>query len=220
MAAPIIVPDGMFGGAFMVHGLTSGGGAAPTWTPTANPVAQNNGATSVTFSTVAIGSPAASDVIVAVYTSEATVATSLTCNGVAMTKHAQEAASISGLQIYSITATAAGVTSSATTTFVASAGGNMSAEVIQVGKLTGVNATPTNTGTSGTTSIAVTVPSTGFAIVGAFGNSGALSWTNGTQDFTTTIGTEALRMVNATASATVSETGTASIHMVYASWGP
>src|ERR1043165_8859684 len=110
--------------------------AAPTWTPTGNTAAQDTGTTSATFSAVPIGSPAASDVIVAVSSGENVVPTSLTCNGVSMTKQAQEGTGVSGLQPWSITAAAAGVTGSASTTFVLSAASNFDQQVIQVGKLT------------------------------------------------------------------------------------
>ena len=203
---------------------TGGGGPPPTWTATGNPVAQNTGTTSVTFSGVAVGSPAASDVIVAVYSSESSVASGITCNGNAMTKRIEESTSISGLQIWSITASAAGITGLATTTFIASSGGSMTSEVIQVGKLTGVNPTPPNSGANASSlSIAVTVPSPGFAIVGAYSTpSFSTVWGGGTQDFETGTATGALYTVNATVTGTVSQTGTPAgdIHLAYAAWGP
>lgn len=211
--------------------LSSRGAAAapalsPTWTATGNPAAQNITATSITFSGVAIGSPAASDVIVAIYSSTGPNATGMTCNGVAMTFQSSEQTIISGLEIYSITASAAGVTGLGTTTFVASAASNQGGdEVIQVGKLTGVNPTPTGTGSANTgTSIGVTVPATGIAIVGAVATATtALTWLGGIEDFSTTTATgQGVHIVHATATGTVSETpvGSGSIHFAYAAWGP
>lgn len=196
------------------------GGAAPTWTATGNPAGQNTGSNTATFSGVGIGSPAASDVIVAVFSSTSLVASSITCNGVAMTKQIEESSIISGLQIWSITASAASVTGSATTNFVASAGGNFNSQTIQVGKLTGVNPAPTGTGVQTVgASIAVTVPATGFAIVGAYGSSGATF--SPLADFATpAVPTDELYMAHATATGTVSETGAGTIHFVYAAWGP
>lgn len=204
-------------------GFFHAGVAAPTWLATGNPAGQNTGTTTATF-TAAIGSPNASDVLVAISSAETTIPGGLACNGVAMTLRPQETSSISGLQMWSITAAAAGVTGLATTTFVLSAGGAMNQQVIQVGKLTGVQANPTNSGNAipGSTLIAVTVPATGYAIVGAYGSAASLSWTGGAQDFVTTApGGSDLWMVNATATGNVSETGQAgTMHFVYAAWGP
>ena len=206
-------------------GKPASGGASPTWTATGNPASQNTGTTSATFTSVGIGSPAASDVLVANFDSESTVASGITCNGNAMTKQVEESSTISGLQIWSITASACGVTGTATTTFVASAGGSMNNEVLQVGKLTGVNSTPTTTGTAASgTSIGVTVPSTGFAIIGAYASPGiVVSWTGGTQDFATNVpASDNLYLVHTQTTGTVSETGVTSgnIHFVYVAWGP
>ena len=200
---------------------SSGGGASPTWAPTGNPVGQNTNTASATFSGVAIGSPASSDVIVAVFDSTALVASSITCNSVAMTKQKEESTTLSGLQIWSITATAAGVTGNATTTFVASASGNFNSQTLQVGKLTGVNPTPTATGSATTNSMSVTVPATGFAIIGGSGAT-VTSWSGATQDFSTSeiAGAGTLYMANATATGTVTATISGSFHMVYAAWGP
>lgn len=199
----------------------SGGSAAPTWTPTGNPAAQNTNTSSATFSGVAIGSPAASDVIVAIASAESQpTSPTMTCNGVSMTLRAEESTVISDLQIFSITASSAGVTGSATTTFVLSSTGNFGDQIIQIGKLTGVSSAPSNTGSSTSSSIGVTVPATGFAIVGGFG-SAVSSWSGGIQDFdTTSVFSEHLYMVHATTTGTVSESGAGSFHLVYASWGP
>lgn len=208
--------------------LTTGAGtfqvAATTpflWTPTDNPAAQNTGTNTATFSGVSIGGTSASDVIVAVFSSEATVASAITINGtVSMTKAIEEATTLSGLQIWYAT----GI-SGATADFVVTAAGSMFSEVLQVGKIAGVgSSTPSFTNSASAASISVTVPFGGVAIIGMFG--GVLGadpvWTNAIQDLSTTTlaGAERLLTAEASASAMASATNFSSAHAVYAAWGP
>lgn len=213
-------------GPIVMASTAGGGGAAPTWTKTGNPASQNTGTTSVTFTSVSIGTASSDRIVVAVYNSASAVATAMTIGGITATKAVEESSGISGLQIWY-----APVPTGTTANIVATSGGAMSNESVIVGILTGVTAAPpiTNTTPPASTSpatISVNVPSTGFGIVGIYqGGTTSGAWTNATQDFLVADASgNKLIMANDSTSGTNSVTITTfnsePYHVVSASWGP
>ncbi len=196
-------------------------GGGVTWTKTDNPAGQNTGTNTVTFSSAAIGSPSAGDLIIANFSSESAVATSATVGGNSMIRVVNESTTISGLNLWKYVVTGGdGVVGQASATFVFTSGGGMTQQTVQIGKLAGANSTETNTGTAITGSVAVTVPTNGIALVGIYGDQTGV-WTNATGDYDTlAVSASRLGLAHASASATVSNDGIGSQHMVYMSFGP
>lgn len=205
-----------------------GSGVTPVaFNPTANPTGVNTGTSTATFSSVAIGSPGANDVIVVVANLVTASISSVTCNTHSMFMRANESTAVSSLQLYSIDATSAGVVGSATTTFVVTASGAANDQTIQVGVISNtLTPAPPDTGQNPATSISVTVPTNGVAVVGAYGQPpGTLGTIGGaTLDYTTgdLTGAGTLFTLQTAATGSVTQTGFSSgnIHFVYAAWGP
>lgn len=206
------------------RGVAAVAASPPTWTATGNPASQNTGTTSVTFTAVPIGTASADRIVVALYNSTA-VATGMTIGGVTATKAIDELTGISGLQMWY-----AAVPTGTTANIVVTAGGAMSNESLIVGKLTGVTAAPSNTSvelpsSSDPSNISVTVPLTGFGIVGIYGTPTLVGWTGATEDFRVAdAGGNLLVMAHtAVAGTNTVQANTfsgGSHHMVSASWGP
>lgn len=210
-----------------------GGGVFASYTQTDNPPAQPTpGSTTVTFSSVNIGTAASNRVVVLVFSSTSVVASTATVGGISLTKQVEESSIASGLQIWSGTVPT-GTTANAVFTFAS----NPTDCVVIVGSFnSGASTTPvtqTATNASATSqSLNITIPSGGFAVMGTYNQQPTQTptWTNMTASGgdairTTTTGDTLYTAHSTTAGSptalSVSLTGSASqIHSVSASWGP
>jgi hypothetical protein len=198
--------------------------AGVVWTFTDTGAEQAGPSDTFTFPGVALGSAGTRLTIVAVNTTGA-IAAGVTVGGLSATKEIQEAAAISGLQIWYVDSTSLG-----TTATIAVTGTAMTSGAIVVGKLTGVTATPTdsqsaNNGTTDPSTITETVPASGIGIV-ALASSGvaAGSWTDATEDANIISGTGSLVVAHTTTTGSVTPSytlgGATASHVVMACWGP
>lgn len=199
-----------------------------TWTKTDNPANQAGPATSFTFTAAAMGTADAARITVVGVNTHNIIATGVTVGALTATKAVEESSVLSGLQLWYVNTSSLGTTADV----IVSAGTDMSNVDIVVGRLTGVQATPTATQTAAsgsTTSTATTaiVPTGGFGIAlanvsGDVTASG--SWANATQDYEVVQAGDTLTLANTgtagSQTPTYSWTGAAGAHGVMACWGP
>ena len=221
--------------------VVSGGGSSPAWTKTAAPAIQNiaySGATTVTFSSVAIGAASSNRIVIVNVCANHSASNSVTCtidygSGATSATLAVANSSSGTGPIDAIFYLAAPTGTTATIVLTATGTTPTFGYVgITVGALTGVTATPTSTATQDSgynadpqvTTSALTVPATGFGLVVGGGGGGPPTWNVGTQDYYTT--SAGLVMTSGYISASGSQTPSISgfsyafFGMVAATWGP
>lgn len=214
----------------------AGGGSFSTYVQTDAPAAQPNPAsTTVTFTSVNIGTAASNRVVVLCFNSDINIASSVTVGGVSMTKALEESTIMSSLQIWYGT-----VPTGTTANVVLSFPGNPTNCILVAGAFnSGASATPGSTnsggnnGGSNTQALTVTIPTSGFAVMAVAQEAAlaSINWTNTTavggdtsqnsnQAVNNSLYTAHSVTVGSPTSLTLVLGGSAKIHGVTASWGP
>lgn len=230
-------PPGFPPGAFQSRAPLDASGGGPvfsSYVQTDNPTPQGTpGSTTVTFTSVNIGTAASNRVVVIAFTSGVNVASAVTVGGVSMTKAIEESTTVSGLQIWYGTVTT-GTTANVVLTFA----GNPQNCMLIAGKFnSGASTTPSDTqsaanaGGSTSQSLNANIPTSGFAVMATVQQSTLQTptWTNMTASGGDADNNSAANSIYGAHSTTagspttltLSLTGAVnSIHSVSASWGP